>query len=160
MRRAIPDDREKGLLRAYLFLHEAERFLDDDFGGITLKFLELSLAAHDWIQIEEVGDGQPLLKTKVLGSVWIMRKDRDTWTSQAIEMPFSEVSGRVTGFFESLRESPFLLPQSISVIEDSRAVMGSAREYGCSCGRADRATRIKSVQTEAVVSHFVQVRCL
>ena len=54
MWRAIPDDREKGLLRAYLFLHEAERFLDDDFGGITLKFLELSLAAHDWIQIEKL----------------------------------------------------------------------------------------------------------
>ena len=84
MRSSKPNHAQTWFFRFCILGDEFERFVDNDFGRISLKFRELAKAADDGIAVEEVRDREPGLKPEGTRVVSIVSKDGHSGPSHAI----------------------------------------------------------------------------
>ena len=123
-----------------------------------MGLLELALAAHEGIEVEEVGDGEPLVEPEDARVMGVGGKNGSAGPTEAIDVPFAKVAGGVAGFFKSGGEGLFLTAESVTVVEDGGAVVGSSGENAGARGGAV-GSGVKVVEAETVCRHGVEVGC-
>ena len=74
-------------------------------------------------------------------------------------MPFTEMPGLVSGVSKGLGDGFFLKTEGVSVILDSRAIIGAPCQDGGSTRRAVGCSGIETIEAKAVRSHLVEVGC-
>ena len=158
MRRAKPNHGEERSI--FLGADKLERFGHGDFGGISFKILKLTVAAHDRMQVEKVGDRNPRIKSEDTRMQRILLKDRCSRTTKAVEVPFTKVASGVTRIPHRLRDGLFLSAQRITVSLHARAIVTSACQQGGPGGRAIRGTRVESIKPNTRRRHLIQMRRL
>jgi len=109
VRRTIPDHGQKR--RILLLLHKLEGFSNDHLGRVPFEGLESAIAAHQGIQIEVVGHGQPHIETVMARVVLIVTQNGDAITAHPIEMPFAEMGRAVASLLQGLGQSLLLQAQ-------------------------------------------------
>ena len=124
-----------------------------------MNIFEFSVPTHDGVEVEEIGDGIPMVEAKDSGVMGVVFENRSAGTAVTIEVPFSKVTGGVSCLFEGCREGFFLPSQGVSVVEDGGAIVAPAGENRGAGGRAIW-RGVESVEAEAIFGHRVEVGSL
>ena len=109
VRRGIPDhDKSRFILFVCLF-NEPEGFIDQDFRRFPFDVLGRAVATKQWIEVELIGFAEPVVEAEFTRVVRIgQRQWMTVWPMYGIEMPFSEMSGRIPGVSKCRRKGLFL----------------------------------------------------
>ena len=160
MRRAVPNHREERLLGLHLFANELQRLIDHYLGGVAAIIFKLAHAAQEWVALKKVCHRQPHIKADLAGAVGIIFQDRYARSAQAVKVPFPEMAGGVSSALHGASERLFLTAQGEAVIEHARAIVRSAGQHRCPCGRANWPTSIKAIKPQPRLGHGIKVRRL
>ena len=117
-----------------------------------------SLPADKRIVVKEVADAKPSVKTKGAGMMRIFFEDGNSRSAQAVQVPFSKVSGGVAVVSEGLGDGSFLETQRVAVIKNAGAVVASAGENGGASRGTVGGAGVKEIEAQAVGRHSVQIR--
>ena len=90
----------------------------------------------------------------------VLLKDRSTRAAEPVEVPLSKVAGRVPRSFHCLAKRLLLNSKRIAVIKNPGAIMRASCQNRCASRRTNGPTGIKPIQTQPVLRHRIQVRCL
>ena len=155
MRGAVPDHGEERFLGLGFLGNELQGLVHDDLGRVALEILELSLPAHDGIKIEKIGHGKPSVEAEGTGTMGVVAEDRYAGAPQPVEVPLAEVAGGIACLLHGLGNGLLLVAQGVTMIENTRTVVGTPSQY-CGPGRrADGTTRIEAIEPQAIGCHGV-----
>ncbi len=87
----------------------------------------------------------------------VVSHDGNTWPTHSVQMPFAEMAGCVARTLKRLRDCFFLKSQSVAVRLNACPAMGSTRQDACSCRRTNRPSSMKSIESQTIGGHCVQV---
>ena len=114
---AIPHHGEKGVSRRVLGPDEVDGLFHGHIRGVSFEFFERTQSAHERVPIEEIRDGKPMVEPEIARVPWILLEDGSAGAHKAAQVPFTEVTGRVTRALHSLGDCPFLKAHGVAVAE-------------------------------------------
>ena len=157
VRRPIPDRREERLARLALRFHVREGLIYNDHRRVPFEFLEVAIAAHHRVQIEEIGNGQPFVIAVFARVILVVAQDGHAWSAQTVQVPLAEVARGVTRCAQGFRNRLLLQSQNVAVLIHARAVIGPSRQHAGSRRRANGRPRIEPVEAQTVGRHSIEI---
>jgi len=136
-----------------VFFEVSEGVIHRDDGALAFELLVGAIEREVGITVEEIEASEPVVEALGAGA-------GGAFFLNGTDVPFSEVRGEVSGFFESFGDGDFLGTKVMTVVGDIGADGMSAGEDGGAGGGANGSGRVEAVEDDRVLGHVVEVGSL